>query len=166
MEALHDEAKLKQNQTLENIRVDIDPVCYVVYGIQTVTVSADVFEMTPYSPVAPEAARPTAVPARTPTETPAPALESTPRPARQATKLTYEQLQQALVRIRSEAKSDHDAIVQPADVGVRALGPPQKQDGGSLSWWGLLSGSNACFVLRIGRGEGASLSEAPEDACK
>lgn len=47
MASLHAEARLKPNEVLENIRTDDDPSCFLVLGIRSLTVSADVYDLTP-----------------------------------------------------------------------------------------------------------------------
>jgi hypothetical protein len=48
MEALHEDAKLKPNEVLKDLRTDHDPTCYLLlYGVNSLTVSADVYELTP-----------------------------------------------------------------------------------------------------------------------
>lgn len=54
MKELHDDAKLKPNQVLENIREDHSVMCALIFGITKLTVSADVIEII-YAPPAPPA---------------------------------------------------------------------------------------------------------------
>jgi hypothetical protein len=47
MAALMSEAKLKENEILENVRTDSDPTCYLVFGKSRLTISADVYAVIP-----------------------------------------------------------------------------------------------------------------------
>ena len=44
---LNASAKLQPNEVLKNIRTDDDPVCFIILGVRNITISADVYEVTP-----------------------------------------------------------------------------------------------------------------------
>jgi hypothetical protein len=151
MEALQEDAKLKPNEILKDLRTDRDPACYLfLYGVNSLTISADVYEVTPT--VGSGTAGPSAVHA----------IEgAAPVPARPAGKLTYAQLQEAYAQIQSNQDSSAHL-----GMAVRLLGNPHKIDGDSEYWWGSLPGKGDCFVLKVSTGKGDSMDTAPSDRCK
>jgi hypothetical protein len=50
MDALISQAKLKENEILQNVRTDSDPACYLVFGESSLTISADVYAVIPTPP--------------------------------------------------------------------------------------------------------------------
>jgi hypothetical protein len=148
MDALHEEANLKTNETLRDIREDLDPAFYLfLYCTKKLTISADVYELTPVSGGAPSSPSPSPVAELPP---------SRPKPPR----LTYAQLQEALTEIQKDRdRTNHH------EIAVRALGAPHKTDSENELWYGGLPGKSDCFVLRLSS-KGASVDEAPEEKCR
>jgi hypothetical protein len=77
MHALHGEARLRPNEALQNLRLDSDPSCFLLFGIRHLIISADVYEMTPVGGPPPPSQAYAPAPGDTATTDPAPA-----RPAR------------------------------------------------------------------------------------
>ncbi|HEY3816942.1 MAG TPA: hypothetical protein VGL81_07220 [Polyangiaceae bacterium] len=150
MEALQDDAKLKPNEVLKDLRTDHDPACYLfVYGVNSLTISADVYEVTPSGGAA--NASPTARVAEPPL----------PAQGKPAGRLVYSQLQEAYAQIQSNQDSSGHL-----GMAVRLLGNPHKIDGDSEYWWGSFPGKSDCFVLRVSATKGDSLDTAPAEKCK
>jgi hypothetical protein len=144
MQALHDEAHLKPNEALQDVRVDYDPVSYLVYCNRRLTISADVYEM-----IAPGGAAPTV---------PSPGAEAPP-PRPRSPKLTYALLQEAL----TEIQKDRDRTNRHG-IAVRILGPAQTSDSENEFWYGGVPGKSDCFALRLSI-KGAEINDAPEEKC-
>lgn len=64
MRSLHEHARLQANEVLQNVRVDNDPTCYLLFGVHRVTISADVYDVTPAGETPPPSQGAAAPPAK------------------------------------------------------------------------------------------------------
>jgi hypothetical protein len=149
--ALQEDAKLKPNEILKDLRIDRDPTCYLLYFVNDLTISADVYEVTAVG----AAGQPGVQPSSRTSDSPPPV------PVHPAGKLTYAQLQEAFAQV----EADRDGT-RHHEIAVRILGGPHKADAESDFWWGNLPGKADCFVLRLSATKGDSLDTAPNDKCK
>lgn len=143
-EALHEDAHLKPNEALQDIRVDYDPLFLVLYCVKRLTISADVYEMTPTGGLAPAETRTAAAAA----------------PPAKSARLTYGQLQEANAQIQADREKTN-----VHEIAVRILGQPQKTDAENEFWYGGVPGKDDCYVLRLSS-RGASLDDAPSEKCQ
>jgi hypothetical protein len=157
MGELQSEAHLEVNQVLENIREDHQIAWYMVYCVHTLTISADVYDVTPLhaeqAKQPPSAATQQAPTVDTP-QLPTPTVEP-PK------KLTYAQLHEALSHVQAD-KDD----TSHHDIAVRILGRPHRTDAEAEYWYGSSPGRSDCYVLRLSATKGDTLSSAPADLCR
>jgi hypothetical protein len=79
MEELNATAHLRDNEVLENVRTDDDPLCGILYGVRRLTISADVYELTPTHEPTPAAVRVITEPSRPPLNVPPPPAQPPPQ---------------------------------------------------------------------------------------